>query len=235
MLVAACSTALPLDDQSGHPVPQPGPQRVALAQATTAPRSPGAAASPSPIAGAAPSAISRGQWLAFGDSITQDAFAAPLDAWKATWTNTDPTVTNAGIRGADSAYALTQADEILGNNRGATVVGLAFGTNDVGHGRGADAYRASLIALVDKVKAYGKRPLVATIPFATRAGYEGIASLNQVVAQVVAAEHLPAGPDLYTWFQQHPEQIGPDGLHMTSAGDQAIQTLWARAAIAAGF
>lgn len=233
-VLAACGTSQQLSLPTGSlPSPTAGPEKqvvvtTATATPTAAPTATPAAPSPSPV----PSP--RAPWIAFGDSITQDAFH-DTTVWTGLWDGAAPFVVNAGIRGADSAYALTQADEIFGNNPVSRYVGLAFGTNDVGHGRNAEAYRGSLRSLIQLAQQYGKQVMVARIPYSSAPEYAGIPALNAVVDEEVARAQLPAGPDLYAWFESHPDQIGPDGIHMSQAGDEAIETLWARAARDAGF
>jgi lysophospholipase L1-like esterase len=41
-------------------------------------------------------------------------------------------------------------------------------------------------------------------------------------------------PDLYSWFQAHPSQLGSDGLHPTGIGYQSMATLWFNALQAGG-
>jgi lysophospholipase L1-like esterase len=177
----------------------------------------------------------RGSWLAFGDSITQDAFRNPALAWNSAWPQPVPPVIDAAIRGIDSAYALTRVDETLTANPGVTIVGLAFGTNDAFNQRTNIAFHESLTGLVRRVKAFGKQAIICRIPYNTYPGYEGVVALNQVVDQVTIEQNLPAGPDLYAWFAAHPNELGPDHLHMTEAGNADIQRLWTKSALEAGF
>jgi acyl-CoA thioesterase-1 len=189
------------------------------------------AASPMPSAQASPHA----DWLAYGDSIMQDAFRKPAQAWNSAWPYPAPGVIDAGVRGIDSAQALVQIDETLKANPGAQNVGLGFGTNDAFARRPVAAFHASLSALVMRVKAFGKRPLLCRIPYNESPGYEGVIALNEAVDEVTAEQGLPPGPDLYAWFVGHPEELSSDRLHMTDAGNADIQRLWAKAAMNAGF
>jgi lysophospholipase L1-like esterase len=186
-------------------------------------------ATPTPAPTPSPSPAPAG-WLIFGDSITQNAFHDSV-AWTAVWGAGTPGVVGYGLRGADSAYALTQEEEVLGLFPGRGGMGLAFGTNDVGHKRTPTAFKATLKALYDRAVAAGRRPLVATIPYSPHADYQAVPAFNAAIAEL----GLPAGPDLYAWFAQHPEQISPDGIHPTEVGNTQVQRLWAEAAKAAGF
>ncbi|MDB5099377.1 MAG: hypothetical protein JWM80_3798 [Cyanobacteria bacterium RYN_339] len=218
-LLAACSGTLPVVTTAGTPQPEPGPVRSPEPSPTATPTQ-----APTATPGAAAS------WLIFGDSITQNAFHDSL-AWNAAWGALAPVVSGYGLRGADAAYALTQEAEVLGYFPAASGMGLAFGTNDVGHKRTPDAFKISLKSLYDRAVAAGKRPLVATIPYSTHADYQAVPAFNQAIAELA----LPPGPDLYAWFVHHPEQISPDGIHPTDVGDTQVQRLWAEAAKGAGF
>src|SRR4051812_16688077 len=74
--------------------------------------------------------ISTRTWLAFGDSITQDAFAADV-AWRGVLGTGAPAFVNEGVRGDTTVNALARVDAVLAAHPEATVVGVAFGTNDI--------------------------------------------------------------------------------------------------------
>ena len=136
-----------------------------------------------------------------------------------------------GASGSSSTRrALTQEDELLARYPGPGGMGLAFGTNDVGHKRTPAAFKATLKAMADRATAAGKRVLVATIPYSTHADYQAVPAFNQALAEL----KLPPGPDLYAWFAAHPDQISPDGIHPTEEGNTQVPRLWAEAVQAAG-
>jgi lysophospholipase L1-like esterase len=204
LVALGCSRAQPVATTGGTPQPTPGPSRSAT----------------NPV-----------RWLIFGDSITQNSFH-DTKAWDAAWGPQAPSLVGFGLRGADSAYALTQEDELLARYPGPGALGLAFGTNDAGHLRTPEAFKASLLAMADHARAAGRWPvLVATIPYSPHPNYQTIPRFNQAIAE----SGLPAGPDLYAWFQQHPDQISGDQIHPTDEGNTAVQRLWAMAAMANGF
>jgi hypothetical protein len=224
LLVAACGQTLPVTTTATSPLPTPGPSRPS----TPAP-TPTATPTPTAVPTATPSP--RSGWLIFGDSITQNSFHDSV-AWDETWGAGAPPLVGFGIRGADGAYALTQEDELLARYPGPGPFGLAFGTNDVGHARTPEAFKASLLAMANRAIAAGRGPvLVATIPYSPHPDYQAIPAFNMAIAE----SGLRLGPDLYTWFKDHPDQISPDKIHPTDEGNAAVQRLWAEAAMANRF
>jgi hypothetical protein len=77
--------------------------------------SPAAAPPASPLPSRPESSMPRRLWIAFGDSITQDAFAADL-AWRGVLGEEGPSFVNAGVRGDTTINALARLDEVLAAN-----------------------------------------------------------------------------------------------------------------------
>ena len=77
-------------------------------------------------------------------------------------------------------------------------------------------------------QAAGRIAVVGRIPFQTVYGQDYAAPKNAVLDQVTAARGLLPGPDLYTWFRAHPEQLS-DGLHPDPRGAVEMNRLWAAA------
>ncbi|HET9037272.1 MAG TPA: hypothetical protein VFN45_13745, partial [Myxococcaceae bacterium] len=86
-------------------------------------------------------------------------------------------------------------------------------------------FRRNLEAMVAKLQAAGKRPILARIPFSTG---KDVRNLNEQVDAVVKKFKLHPGPDLYSWFKAHPDQLR-DGLHANDEGARSVQRLWAEA------
>src|SRR5690349_18388918 len=105
-------------------------------------------------------APSGGGFLAFGDSITQQAFEAP-SAW------TGPALAAVGLSGYTSAEAYPQLEGAISAHPSATIVGLAFGTNDALRGNTPGAFKTMMKAMAAKVTSAGKTPRFARIPFGT--------------------------------------------------------------------
>lgn len=176
--------------------------------------------------GAAPAAM--GPFLVLGDSITADAFATP-DAWQQAWGGGAPAVLDEGARGQTCDYALPRLRELLPAHPEVRDVGLAFGTNDILKGNDVASFQTMLAAAVRYARQQGRVPRVATIPYSTLPAMAAVPRFNDAVRAVTRQEGLTPGPDLYAWFQAHPEQHRVDGIHMTPDGSRAIQRLWAQA------
>jgi lysophospholipase L1-like esterase len=166
------------------------------------------------------------EWLAFGDSITQDAFAVDL-TWKERLGTQAPTPVNAGVRGETTSDALARVDRLLADHPQARYVGVAFGTNDVWGRATVETYRVRMQAIVDRIRAASKVPVLATIPYSPDSELDGLPAFNQAIAELQTANDLPQGPDLYTLIKANESYLRPDGVHMTPEGSQAIQRAWA--------
>jgi lysophospholipase L1-like esterase len=107
---------------------------------------------------------------------------------------------------------------------------LGWGSNDALNNVSADKFRANLQTLVTAILQHGDVPILAHIPYTTYRHLPGLDAevqrLNQVIDEVSAANNLIPGPDLYTLVRAHPNYLGPDGLHPSSAGSVAINALW---------
>jgi lysophospholipase L1-like esterase len=168
-------------------------------------------------------------WLAFGDSLTQDAFGKAL-AWHEVLGPEGPAPVNAGVWGDTTTSALARLDRVLAEHPEARYVGLAFGTNDAWGRMPVDRFREQLQAMIDRVRAAGKVPVLATIPYSPESELAVLPDYNRAILALQAANGLPAGPDLYRLVQANEGYLQGDGVHMTPEGSQAIQRAWAEVA-----
>lgn len=174
------------------------------------------------------------QWLAFGDSITDDAFRFTSSAgWAAPFGGQPPEAANAGFPGATALNAVQMIDRVLGQYPDASHVGVAFGTNDCYGGLEVGTFKTAMRTVLQHLRTQGRQAMLATIPYSPHPRMAGVEAYNQAIAELRAEFGLPEGPDLYAWFQGHPEQIQPDQIHMTEEGNEAIRRLWAEAIAAA--
>jgi lysophospholipase L1-like esterase len=181
----------------------------------------GCAGNPAGVQAASP-------FLALGDSLTADAFAT-ADGWVQAWGAGAPAFLDEGARGQTSDYALPRLREVLPAHPEVKAVGLAFGTNDILKGNDPASFETMLGAAVAYARAQGREPRLATIPYSTLPALADVPKFNAAVAAINQREGLAPGPDLYAYFQAHPELHGPDGIHMTAEGSRAIQRLWVEA------
>ena len=215
--------------------PAPGPPVVVRASVAERLPAPGTAPPPAvatPTAAWVPPAPSHAPltWLAYGDSITFDAFSS-LDGWAEAFPpGSAPAVRNAGVPGMSTHAGALRLDEVLADSPDARLVGLAFGTNDVYSGIVLPAaFRARLQDMAERVRAAGRTPMLARIPWSPLPQMTGTPAFNEAIAAIERKLDLTPGPDLYGWFEAHPDQVDANGVHMTPAGNAAIRRLWAEA------
>ncbi len=167
-------------------------------------------------------------------------------------------VRNEGKGGWTSQSGVVKINSILNGHPAALFFLVQFGTNDsteslsIPSGLGllpgdpgySASYKANMQAIVSAVLASGRLPILAKVPIAYGSGKNTyphpptaprnalIRDYNLVIDELVAENALPlAGPDLYTHFAQHPEQMS-DKLHPNGFGYQALADLWADALLA---
>jgi hypothetical protein len=134
-------------------------------------------------------------------------------------------VIGAGYGSLHHADAVRRIDEVLALNPDAKVIAMGFGSNDWD----PKAFRADLVEIVRKVRAAGRIPVVAQIPFRSDSPVDYPARLNAVVDEVTARFGLLPGPDLYGYFRSHRDRL-KDGLHPDDAGALEVIRRWTAAA-----
>ena len=176
-------------------------------------------------------------WFFFGDSIAalvfnrttpvhQPSFAALVHEKDPRFF---PAMINGGIGGIGVVRAAEQVDAWLALNPDMHYWAIGLGTNDAaGNNQDTTVFKHALSTIIEKVKAAGHVPIVARIPFSSDGQHDTVMRFNAVIAEVTADHELLPGPDLYTWFQAHPDQLR-DGIHPTDVGALAINRLWAEA------
>jgi lysophospholipase L1-like esterase len=136
-----------------------------------------------------------------------------------------PAMIEAGKGALHTDQAVAFTDQVLALVPDARVIAIGLGSNDWD----PEAYRRDLGAIVGKVKAAGKIPVVARIPYRSDTGEVDFqARLNAVVDQLTREMDLLPGPDLYGWFRARPQRL-TDHLHMDDRGSVELMGLWAAA------
>jgi lysophospholipase L1-like esterase len=115
---------------------------------------------------------------------------------------------------------------------------INFGMNDswgdqIGDAERADAFKARMETIVKTVLAAGRVPILAPISYAMGDSHAGIPVYNARIRSLIRKYRLPAGPDLYKWFEEHPGELGQDGVHPNAKGCRSINRLWADAVLSA--
>jgi lysophospholipase L1-like esterase len=171
-------------------------------------------------------------WIFLGDSITaetadratprrpsfQDQIAARHPGYR-------PATINAGLCRFKTPDVLARLDQLLALNPDAHVWAILIGSND----GTPEMVRDALRPIVRRLRAEGRIPIVARIPYQTKYGADYVAAKDAALDEVVREEGLAPGPDLYSWFKAHPERLR-DGLHPDDAGAIELNRLWAEAA-----
>jgi lysophospholipase L1-like esterase len=171
-------------------------------------------------------------WVFFGDSITSAVFdRAPAhqpsfpEAVARRHPGFFPAVIGAGFGSLHHSDAVNRIDEVLSLNPDAKVIAIGFGSNDWD----PVAFRKDLLEVVRKVRAAGRIPVVARIPFRADSPVDYPERLNAVVDEVTRQLGLLPGPDLHGWFQANRNHLA-DGLHPDDAGSVEMIRRWAEAA-----
>ena len=171
-------------------------------------------------------------WVFFGDSITSSVFDRSgahqpgfPEAIAERHPGYFPAAISAGYGSLHHFDAVDRIDEVLALNPQARVIALGFGANDWN----PVAYRKDLLQVVAKVRAAGKIPVIARVPFRVGSPQDFPARLNAVVDEVTREQGLVPGPDLYSYFRANPGQL-EDGLHPDAAGAREVIRRWAEAA-----
>jgi acyl-CoA thioesterase-1 len=172
-------------------------------------------------------------WFFMGDSITAHALRRSSDRGgsfaelvQKAFPKFTPVVINAGIGGESSHHALRQVDTWLSENPDFKYWALGYGTNDAaGNASDARAFKDTMTQVVQKIRAQGRVPILARIPAAHDDSHAGLPAFNAAIDELTRSQRLPRGPNLYAWFQAHPEHL-EDRLHPNAAGILAHQRLW---------
>ncbi len=246
VLAVACQAPglplVPVAVRATLPAPQPGvptatpapapapaePSPVVPSPALPSP-TPAVVVAPTPAISAPPAQAAM-VWLAYGDSITYDAFRELAGWGDAFAPDLPPEVRNAGVAGMTSLAALARLDAVLATHPDAAAVGLAFGTNDVYSETVPVAdFIDRLRQMAVRVREGGRTPMLARIAWSPLARMARVAAFNEAIETLEEELDLAPGPDLYAWFRAHPEELEDDGIHLRDDGDAAIRRLWAGA------
>ena len=114
--------------------------------------------------------------------------------------------------------AQAHIDEWLARNPDLHFWAIQYGTNDAaGDSSDTSRFRANMQTIVDRVRAAGRVPILASIPFAVGRAAPARPRLQRRARRAAQRERPAAGPDLYAWFAAHPEELR-DGVHPNDEG-----------------
>jgi lysophospholipase L1-like esterase len=157
--------------------------------------------------------------VALGDSITSGQGVAPYPGILASISGKQ--VVNAGSGGARADSGPGRASSLLNQYHPAYLF-ILLGSNDAIHGGDPAAVKGALAATIGVAIDHQTIPIIATIPQMVR-GHEtfngGVKAINQEI-RALAGETGTTLVDLEGAIG--PDQLQPDGLHPTQAGQETI-------------
>lgn len=179
-------------------------------------------------------------WIFYGDSITLGATnyqeyydGSPDNFTIAQLVNAQlpqfwPAQEDGGTVGADTIDALDDIDGWLALFPG-KYVDLSYGTNDAGT-MDPDVFYSNYAALVQKVLAAGKVPIVPKIPWGKTAAVQTYGPLLNAKIDALYSNfpQVIPGPDFWTFFEQNPNLITNGDVHPTDEGYGQMRQLWAQ-------
>jgi len=142
-----------------------------------------------------------------------------------------PAMIRGGIGCINSSNFVSNLPKYLLNAGNAHYWAIEMGTNDAwgGTNGNVNTFKSNLQKVIDSCKARGIEPILAKVlaTNATAAGWQIHSDFEAAINDLQKTNGLIPGPDLYTWFLNHPSELNSDGIHPNAAGAASIQRLWA--------
>jgi lysophospholipase L1-like esterase len=171
-------------------------------------------------------------YVAVGDSITRGSH----DDIPADGIGYEPILGNllgvmiadAGLSGDSSADGAASIGNTIAAYPSASYYLILYGSNDASLPVPKAVYKANMQTIIDRIKAAGKTPILAKVPYATASGFNdaSIQEYNAAIDELKIANGLQViPPDFYAWFKSRPDQLA-DGLHPNGTGYQSMANLW---------
>lgn len=180
-------------------------------------------------------------WFFMGTSISQmgikqqDTDSTTAQLIRARHPHFTPAMLRGGIGCINSTEVVEHLSEYLEYAGNVKFWAIEMGTNDAWGGGdwNLNTYVSNMQTIIDSAKAHGITPIIARIiaTDSSKAGWQVNPAFLEAVDKLTADNNLPAGPDFYTYFREHPELLASDGVHPNSdtKGGQAMHHLWAEA------
>ena len=180
-------------------------------------------------------------WFFMGTSISQmglkqqDTDSTTANIIHGRFPDFTPAMLRGGIGCINSTEVVAHLDDYLRYAGNVKYWAIEMGTNDAWGGGdwNLETYKRNMQTIIDSAKAHGIEPILARI-IATnesKAGWQVNPKFLQAVDELTKKNDLHPGPDFYSYFLAHPEQIASDGVHPNgdTKGGQAMHHLWADA------
>jgi len=176
-------------------------------------------------------------WFFFGDSITalwadrsDDPAATHQPSFAALVNHSGPAhfpaMIDGGHGGEVVSGALANLDTFLAWNPDYHYWGISFGMNDSSsNNQDTASFRTGLQSMIDRLKAAGKVPVLARIPYAKDGAHNFIPQYNAVIDDLTVQNGLLPGPDSYAYFIAHQTEY-MDLIHPNDTGCRSWNRLW---------
>lgn len=166
--------------------------------------------------------------MAFKDLIQEKNFGHFINEWNSEYT---PAFIRGGIGCITLAGLRSDIRKYIEYAGSVKHFCLEIGTNDAwgGSNSGVKNFTVRLQRVIDSCLFYGMEPIIART-LATnesKAGWQVHEDYLKVIDSLIEANDLHPGPDFFTYFLEHPEELGNDGVHPSAVGAGSIQRLWA--------
>jgi lysophospholipase L1-like esterase len=143
----------------------------------------------------------------------------------------NPIMIRGGIPCIVSSDIASDISKYLSAVRNVKYWAIEMGTNDAWGGTNANAklFLKNLQVVIDSCKRLNIQPMLARILSTnpTTAKWQVHPDFLKGIDSLVLVNNLIEGPDLYSWFINHPGELNSDGVHPNAAGAASIQKLWA--------
>ena len=143
----------------------------------------------------------------------------------------NPVMIRGGIGCINTTDMVKNLSKYLDIAHGAHYWAIEQGTNDAwgGSNYNVATFKKNLQIVIDSCKASGINPVLARVlaTNSTATNWQVNADFEKAIDDLTLQNSLIAGPDLYTWFLNHPGELNNDGVHPNASGAASIQRLWA--------
>lgn len=180
-------------------------------------------------------------WFFMGTSISQmgikqqDTDSTTAQLIHARFPEYTPAMMRGGIGCINSTEVVQHIDDYLRYAGNVKFWAIEMGTNDAWGGGdwNLSTYVSNMQTIIDSAKSHGITPVIARIiaTDSARAGWQVNQKFLDAVDKLAKDNALPAGPDFFSFFKEHPEMLASDGVHPNAdtRGGQAMHRLWAEA------
>ncbi len=177
-------------------------------------------------------------WFFPGTSITANTYKATpptqnyADLIHATYPTFNPVMIRGGIPCINSGDLVAYLSNYLSMANNVSYWAIEMGTNDAwgGTNGGVATFKNNMQTVITACKNAGIQPVIARMigTNASAAGWQVHPDYLKAIDDLTTQNNLIAGPDFYTWFTSHTDELNSDGVHPNATGAASIQRLWSQ-------